>query len=569
MLVLMPDLEDLAPPNHRTVSFPVAGPSGSTSTAGPSASQQVSPPTRYSATNSVPVTIATPLPQNPRLTRSATYQNSASLAPPSSSDAVRGTELYRAWKEKYKPTADRQSELRTAAANNLNPESGPSKGANAGIMDLDPDANYYKTNERVGGWDDESDDEVGEENALNGAFRLLARPPVLSTPNQYDPSAPASPEGRERLEWQTMLASVLGGEILKGEKSRIGGERPSNETFRKELGDLMWWQIRARVRGRTEEEERRRVEERRNRVVDSVLEEVERFSIELGAKRKPVKKSSKDINPEKAADWISAAEDSDDIQASEAEGFEKPAEAAGDAMESKELKENNAMEQVDYILEKLALVESLYPHHLALRSAKPLYDSEQFQARVDALAAWSSIVRSLKAQLSVLQKWTGSDELDITKPNTTKERALVGKNRYHPLDTKARAHAASDQAADDSTFIERVLKEDSLQRTFERRAFVEMTAILYTAKQTVISHLPLFKVLGLPDFQYELVRLISFPGRLIIEALRVRLDAARKLVDPSSMVIDDMIDNFRISISLGILVKRQYMETTASDPEGR
>lgn len=437
-------------------------------------------------------------------------------------------------------------------------------------MELDPDSNYYKTNERVGGWDDESDDDLDAEHGTNGAFRLLKRPPVLHTPSSTDAAAlPASPEGRERLEWQTMLASVLGGEILKGEKSRIGGERPSNETFRKELGDLMWWQIRARVRGRTEEEERRRVEERRNRVVDNVLEEVERFSIELGAKRKPVAQSSQDIDPKKANDWISAAEDSDDVIASEPEGFEKPASSQPGEDSSKEIKENNAMEQVDYILEKLALVESLYPHHLALRSAKPLYDSPEFQARVDALAAWSSVVRTLKAQLSVLQKWTGSDELDITKPNTTKERALVGKNRYHPLDTKARAQAASDQAADDSTFIERVLKEDSLQKTFERRAFVEMTAILYTAKQSVISHLPIFKELGLPDFQFELVRLVSFPGRLIIEALRVRLDAARKLVDPSSMVIDDMIDNFRISISLGVLVKRQYLALAEPDPDGR
>lgn len=320
-------------------------------------------------------------------------------------------------------------------------------------------------------------------------------------------------EGRERLEWQSMLASVLGGDILRGESSRIGVERPSSETYRKAIGQSLWWQIRARLRNRTEEEEKRRVEQRRHRVVDVVLEEIAEFSVKS----------------------------------------EGPLDA---------------VEQVAYILQKLGIIESLYPHQRALRLDKPLYDSEAFQSRIDALSAWYSVVTQLQAILSVLQKWTGTEDLDITRPNTTKEKALVGNSGFHPLDAKARAHA-NDLAADNSTFVDRVLKEDSLRRTFEKRVFLDLVAVIQSAKQTVVAHLPMFAELNLPDFQYELVRCISFPGRLIMEALKTRLRASERLVDPDIMVVDDMAASFRSSIALCIIIRRQYEEIVAPDPEDR
>lgn len=336
---------------------------------------------------------------------------------------------------------------------------------------------------------------------------------ILATPPP-DAAGPDTDEGRERMEWQSMLASVLGGDILRGESSRIGVELPSGKTYRKALGQSLWWQIRARLRNRTEEEERRRVEQRRNRVVDTVLEEIDNFTI----------KHDGDVSP---------------------------------------------LEQVAYILEKLAIVESLYPHTHAFRLDKPLYNSEEFQAKVDALSAWYSIVTQLQTQLRTLQLWTGTEDLDITKPNTTKEEPLVGGggNRIHPLDSKALAHA-KDQT-DDSTFVDRILKEDSLRRTFEKRIFLDQIAILQNAKQTVIAHLPMFEQLNLPDFQYELLKIVSFPGRLIIEALKTRLRAAERLSDPDLMVIDDMASSFRNSIALAIVIRRQYEEITSIDPESR
>lgn len=356
--------------------------------------------------------------------------------------------------------------------------------------------------------DDEADTDIG-----------IPRP-TLSAASTVDAA-----EERERLEWRSMLASVLSGDVLRGESSRIGLDKPGDVVFRKKLGQSLWWQIRARLRSRSEVEEKKRTEERRGRVVDAVLEEIEGFKAHF-----------------------------------------EPEDAYGNRPE------HNALEQVTAILSKLDLVEALYPHQAAVRAAKTLFDSPSLQKRVDALTAWSTVVTSLQAQLAVLQKWTGSEDLDVTKPNTTKERALVGKNRYHPLDAKGIAQAqAMDQAADDSTFIERVMKEDNVQKTFQKRVFHDVNVLVLNAKSTVIDFLPVFEELKLPDFRYEIVRLIGFPGRLIIEMLKVRLDAEKKLdkEHPNPIVINDMIYNFRVTISLAVLIKRQYTEIVEPDEEKR
>ncbi|ORY35800.1 hypothetical protein BCR39DRAFT_585399 [Naematelia encephala] len=503
-------------------------------------------PTNTSPTSRISSIVNFSRSKHPKLQRASTASSSISAhSEPSGSyqgNAEAGpSNPYHDWKIRYR--LGRKSSLRSgnAGGRGRTKDDGGRLDRGVGRMDGVGD-DYYHGPARLDHLDDSgSEREDGDRRGI-----IPVTPPVVAP---ITPVAAAdSAEGRERLEWQSMLASVLEGEVLTEETSRIGEDNTSEQTFRKELGQSLWWQIRARMRGRTEAEEKRRVEERRSRVVDPVLEEIERFLV----------KSSP--GPMGVGRRLSA---------------EETAQSAGEneisEEDRKEQSEVAALDQVVLVLEKLGVIEALYPHAAAFRQAKALYNSETFQARVSALSAWSTVVTSLQQQLHILQKWTGSDDLDVTRPNTTQEKALVGKSRYHPLDAKAKAQAqaAIDQVADDSTFLERIMKEDNLQKTFGKRIFVDLMILIQNAKQTVISHLPLFEELKLPDFQYELVRLIGFPGKLIIEALKIRLDAAAKLVDPNPMVINDMIDNFRLIMSLAVLIKREYEENVEPDPQER
>ena len=428
-----------------------------------------------------------------------------------------------------------------------------------GLVDLlDPDAHYAESSSRGSQLENWSSDEEEEylrlgpsrghatpaENGLratdpNVLLPLIAPtlPSLISSlippPETLDPTAI-----HDRKGWQSFLASVLSGDILQGESVRIGEERGVDEAFRQDFGRSLWWQIRGRLRKRTEEDEKRRITERRANLVDRVLEQVDGFTV----------KPSSGVP---RLDRRLSSEDAHDVEEEEEERDHQS--------------EIGALDQVNYVLQKLYLVESLYPTFSAMRDAKPLYNSTEFQDKVDAMSAWSTLVSQLQAQLVTLQKWTGSDDLDITKPNTTREKPLVGKNRYHP-DGRGMS-LSGDQVADDSTFLDRIMKEESLKRTFEKRIFADITKLIDNARETVIDHSQDFKRLKLPDFTYELVRLIGFPGKLIIEVLKVRLDAAKKLNDPNPMVIDDMIESFRLIMDTAVEIKARYLEVTAMDPE--
>lgn len=121
---------------------------------------------------------------------------------------------------------------------------------------------------------------------------------------------------------------------------------------------------------------------------------------------------------------------------------------------------------------------------------------------------------------------------------------------------------------DGSSFVERVLKEETIQRTFEKGFLTTVHALIATARDTQVNLAPRFEELKLPTFEEELVKLISFPTRLVHACLRVRLDYANRVTDPDVIIIDQMLEDFRLTIGLACTLKRQYEAFLLPDPGG-
>ncbi|KAG8895202.1 Suppressor of Sensor Kinase (SLN1), partial [Tulasnella sp. 408] len=101
---------------------------------------------------------------------------------------------------------------------------------------------------------------------------------VLDALSDDDHIEPKTAEDMHRLEWQTMLVSVLNGDVLRSEKTRIGRALESYEAQR--INRLeMWQELRARPRGRTVEQEKEILEERRRRTVPPLIEEIMNFRV--------------------------------------------------------------------------------------------------------------------------------------------------------------------------------------------------------------------------------------------------------------------------------------------------
>jgi len=319
-----------------------------------------------------------------------------------------------------------------------------------------------------------------------------------------EPVQPATQQERERLEWQALLASVLSGDVLKSEKTRIAVALNSMGDEQANYHVNVWLGIRAKFHGRSIEDERKKLEERRLRTVDGVINEILNFRVS---------------ETETAIHSITVA-----------------------------------FSEVTAILQRLEVVQSLYPHLKAFYFDKPVAAEAAFQARCDTLNTWYTVHTTLKHHLALLRRWTGNDTLDVNQPYTNHEIPIT---------------SGSSDMADGTSFVERLLKEESMQLTFEKGFLVTVHNFLGAARDAQVNLSSLFKEMNLPTFENELVPLISFPTRLAQAGLRLRLDYVHRLKEPDVMIIDQMTDDLKLSIGLACTLKRQYQAILAPDPGGK
>ncbi|KAJ6626848.1 hypothetical protein B0H10DRAFT_1780354 [Mycena sp. CBHHK59/15] len=321
-------------------------------------------------------------------------------------------------------------------------------------------------------------------------------------------SEASQPESQgEREQWRAMLASVLAGDVLKTEKTRIATVLELATTERDQIHNDIWMGIRAKLHERTVEEERKKLDESRLRTVDVVIDEVHKFCLPQGVHM------------------------------------------------------TDAMKQVAALLRRLDFVQSLYPHLKAFYVDKPVCREFLFTARRDALITWFTILTSVGYQVARLRRWTGSETLDVNQRNTSAEKP-IGPHAARNV------KAGPNDVPDGSSFAERLLKEETMQRIFEKRFLVTVHSFLVAARNSQLSLASLFKEMNLPTFEHELVPLISFPTQLSQAGLRLRLEYVKNLQDPEVLIIDQMTEDLKISIGLACLMKRQYEAFLEPDPYG-
>lgn len=319
----------------------------------------------------------------------------------------------------------------------------------------------------------ESTKDVG----VSGKSRpLKAAMPPLNLAAQ--PSPVLTPGKRERLEWQAMLSSVLNGDVIRSEKQRLGSTDSTRKRGDPEERLAIWLGVKAATSGRRVDDERKFLEEFRKTEVDSILEEVVRFEVR--------------------------------------EGTGIP----------------SAFEQVVAILDKVDLVESLYPSRRAITADKPIYASLSFQYNLDALVSWLSITRALRMQLQILKNWTGSETL-----------SMMGGDR---------------------SFIERILKESGVKGTFERRIMSVLKGMVRRTKQAMTNNAAAFRRMRLPTHIDELRQLAQFPSNLLEEFLKLRLEYTENLIKPVGAggmgAIAELVEDSSISLGLAARIKEETID---------
>jgi mitogen-activated protein kinase kinase kinase len=161
------------------------------------------------------------------------------------------------------------------------------------------------------------------------------------------------PANRERLEWHSMLASVLTGDVVKQEKKRLIGstEQQGDSTMKAEI----WIGIRAKVCGRPLQAQRRLVDDARTKIRAN-LESIISFEVE-------------------------------------------GASEAG----------QTAAQQVEEVVKKIEKIESVYPTRQALEAAYPRAASQPYKDACDAVIAWHNTIALINTRCgSGTKSWTST-----------------------------------------------------------------------------------------------------------------------------------------------------------------
>ncbi|THC91124.1 hypothetical protein EYZ11_009414 [Aspergillus tanneri] len=252
-----------------------------------------------------------------------------------------------------------------------------------------------------------------------------------------------NPKNQERLEWHSMLASVLKGDVVKQEKQRLLG---SAETKRSAAqNNAIWLGLRAKTCGRSVALQQKLIEEARAGL-GPIIEDIIKFEI----------KGETEIG--------------------------KP-----------------PIQQVEDIVEQIERCEMLYSTHKELETAQPRVASEEFCSSREAVFAWHNTTILINTELAILRNWVGNDELDFSK---------------------TRDKSTNSDLSDESSFLDRIMKEDGLRTLQGRHNMLNgIGEVIQKAKSTLIENAKFFAKRHLPPYIEELLTLINFPSRLIQEII--------------------------------------------------
>ncbi|KAJ1662274.1 Suppressor of Sensor Kinase (SLN1) [Coemansia sp. RSA 1813] len=379
-------------------------------------------------------------------------------------------------------------------------------------------------------------------------------------------------EQRERTEWHRMLSAALTGDVVVSEKKRLNtqsdgyllnltdneyaehlSELLENNDYRavfKHLHIDLWLGCRAVLRGRTPQQEKQTVESLRAVHADTALRAV----IEFNADRVVSSTGTSDDQPPSAQNDFSA----------------------------------QCLLQAQKLLRRLDYVECMYPNLKTLSDAKPLYASKQFQERLAAITSWTNISVRLGVLYTMLQRWTGSQDLNLYSTSSPEkyESTTVGitdkptnmprtpgqsigfapspggtsasysTSRQHSLSS------ASRKGFKHTPFVEQLLKENGLKKIFDQSILTELVTVMKSARKDMIANADMICEIGLPVTSRHMQMLLLFAPRLLQTCLQIRLEGAENLVNPAPAQVEQLIEDIKDSLAAACSVKRSFIELT-------
>lgn len=194
------------------------------------------------------------------------------------------------------------------------------------------------------------------------------------------------------------------------------------------------------------------------------------------------------------------------------------------------LDSDEAEEMVKKLLDKYFKVVNFWPNLKRMHSEKAITSNPEFIYRIDAMISWLNIKNHFALETSRLAEWVGVNDF------------------FDECDDK-------EVHEDIRTFAEQIMKEKDIETIFQKKIFFPLAPWILKAKVFYMEFQDTTSQLNLQYSSKELEALLLFPLRLVKSIITIRIAYAKKIQNPTMMMIDQMIDDFSSYIRLSIQLK--------------
>lgn len=190
-------------------------------------------------------------------------------------------------------------------------------------------------------------------------------------------------------------------------------------------------------------------------------------------------------------------------------------------------------ESISTLINKYYKMMNLWPTVRKMQIDKPKTKTIEFNKKVDVILSWLNIKQNIISLSKKLAMWIGVEDLNLDGDKEM-EKIIREKRKQ---------------------FAEQVMKEKDIEAIFQKKIFYPLAPWILKTKLFYVQNISTIKVMNLKFFGEALVILLLFPMKLLKDIISVRIAYAKKLRNPTMMMIDQMIDDFFSYIRLSVQLK--------------
>lgn len=191
-----------------------------------------------------------------------------------------------------------------------------------------------------------------------------------------------------------------------------------------------------------------------------------------------------------------------------------------------------------------------WPNMKQMKRDKPITKSSEFVDRLTVFNGWLNIKRYSDIRMRQLKEWVGNEDLDVVRQATTP--SVSSNPSLYSHSTRS--------------FAELVMKEKDIEDIFEKKIFSPLAPWIAKAKALLLQYDDTLESLNIQIDGGVLNQLLLFPMKLVKEIIIIRLSYAKRLKNPTMMIIDQMIEDLSSYIRLSVQLKCAIMEYSRGSP---